>query len=422
MNFRAFLIFVFVLLPNVCFADGINSGDTAWMLVSSVLVLFMTIPGLALFYGGMVRKKNILSLSMQAFATACIISLLWFFVGYSLCFTQGNAFFGDLTNIALNKLSINSLSDTIPESLFVMFQMTFAIIAPVIIVGAVVERVKFSALILFLSLWIVLVYCPICHWVWGPEGWLDSLGVLDFAGGDVIHINAGIAGLVAAMVLGPRYNYKKDNMSPHNLIYAVIGGSLLWIGWFGFNAGSAATAGKAAAMAMLVTQIATAAAGVTWMFIEWYIHKKPSLLGIISGCVAGLVAITPAAGFVDPVGGLFTGIFGSAGCYWGVTVLKRKLNIDDSLDCWGIHGIGGIIGAVTTGIFACKSIGGTPGLLEGNFMQVPIQLVGVLSSIFYSGIVSYIILKVTDKMLGLRVALDDEQLGLDLSCHDEKLG
>ena len=344
----------------------INTGDTAWMLTSTALVLMMTIPGLALFYGGMVRKKNVLTIVMQCFAITCIVTVLWMVVGYSWAFTDGGGmqkYLGGMSQFMLKGMTLdstNALAGTIPESVFMTYQMTFAIITPALIVGAFADRMKFSALVLFMILWLLLVYAPIAHWVWGG-GFLGGAGVLDFAGGTVVHINAGIAGLVCALFLGKRYGYGTENMAPHNLVYSVTGAALLWVGWFGFNAGSAVAAGGRAGMAMAVTQIATAAAALAWMFVEWLVHKKPSVLGIISGAVAGLVAITPASGFVGPVGALWIGVAAGIGCFFAATTVKRALGYDDSLDVFGVHCVGGIIGAILTGVFALKAIGGASG-------------------------------------------------------------
>ncbi len=401
----------------------LDTGDTAWMLTSTALVLLMTIPGLALFYAGMVRHKNILATAMQSFATCCLMTVLWMVAGYSLAFSDGGAlndYVGGLSNLFLKDLSVDSMSGTIPESVFMTFQMTFAIITPALITGAFADRMKFSAMLLFLGAWMLLVYAPICHWVWGG-GFLGGDGVLDFAGGTVVHINAGIAGLVACIVLGKRRGYPTENMAPANLTLSVIGASLLWVGWFGFNAGSAVGANGAAGMAMTVTQIATATAALTWMFLEWILRKKPSVLGIVSGAVGGLVAITPASGFVDPMGALFIGIAAGAGCYWGAVWLKRKLGYDDSLDVFGVHGIGGIIGAILTGVFAVEAIGGTPGLLEGNPGQVWIQFYGILATVIYCAIASFILLKIVDVIVGLRVDEESEVVGLDQSLHGETL-
>ena len=403
--------------------DKLDTGDTAWMLVSTALVLFMTLPGLALFYGGMVRKKNVLSVVMQSFAVACFMSLLWMIIGYSLAFTDGgsvNAFVGGLSKMFLSGVDKDALSGTIPETVFMTFQMTFAIITPALITGAFADRMKFSSMLIFLSIWMVVVYAPITHWVWGG-GFMAGDGVLDFAGGTVVHINAGVAGLVAAIVLGKRHGYGTENMAPHNLVLSVIGASMLWVGWFGFNAGSAVGANGAAGMAMAVTQICTAAAAITWMLIEWVSRGKPSVLGIVSGAVSGLVAITPASGFVDPMGALIIGIIAGAVCYWGAVILKFKLGYDDSLDVFGVHGLGGIVGALLTGVFAIEAIGGTKGLLEGNATQVIVQLEGIVGTIIYCGIVTFIILKIIDAVMGLRVDEEAEIAGLDFNLHGESV-
>ncbi|MCP5367761.1 MAG: ammonium transporter [Hyphomicrobiales bacterium] len=399
----------------------LDTGDTAWMLTSTALVLMMTIPGLALFYGGMVRKKNVLATVMQSFATTCLVTVLWMVIGYSLAFSDGGAlqsWVGGAGKAFLAGIGTDSLSGTIPETVFVIFQMTFAIITPALIAGAFADRMKFSALLWFMGLWVVVVYAPICHWVWGG-GFLGSAGVLDFAGGTVVHINAGIAGLVSAIVLGRRTGYGSENMAPHNLVLSVIGASLLWVGWFGFNAGSAVAANGGAGMAMAVTQIATAAAALSWMCAEWMLRKKPSVLGIISGAVAGLVAITPASGFVGPTGALAIGIIAGIACYWGATWLKHVGKYDDSLDAFGVHGIGGIVGAILTGVFAVESVGGTKGLLEGNPGQVLIQVEGILATIVYCAVATFIILKVIDVVIGLRVDQDTEIGGLDINLHGE---
>ncbi len=402
-------------------APTLDSGDTAWMLTSTAIVLLMTIPGLALFYGGMVRKKNVLSVVMQAFALTCLMTLVWFAVGYSLAFTDGgslNSYVGGLSKMFLNGVTKDSLTGTIPESVFFTFQCTFAIITPVLIIGAFVDRMKFSAVLLFMVLWSIFVYAPITHWVWGG-GFLAGQGILDFAGGTVVHINAGIAGLVTAIFLGKRYGYGSENMAPHNLVYSVIGASLLWVGWFGFNAGSAAAANTSAGMAMAVTQIATAAAALAWMFIEWLIHKKPSILGIISGAVAGLVAITPAAGFVGPMGALWIGIASGLGCFFASTTVKRAIGYDDSLDVFGIHAVGGIIGAILTGVFAMEAIGGTPGLLEGNPGQVLTQIWGIIATIVWCALASFVILIIVNILVGVRVSQAAEVEGLDINLHGE---
>ena len=395
-----------------------NAGDTAWMLTSTCLVLLMTIPGVALLYGGMVSKKNIISTITQTFMITCLVTLLWFIVGYSLSFSEGsfNSFVGGFSNLFLKDVGVESLSGTIPESVFVVFQLTFAIITAALICGAVAERMNFSALVIFIAVWILLVYAPICHMVWGG-GLLASLGVLDFAGGTVVHINCGIAGLVAAIVLGER----KKRSRPHNLLLSLIGTSLLWVGWFGFNAGSAVAANGGAGMAMLVTQIATATAGLSWMFAEWGFGKKPSLLGILSGAIAGLVAITPAAGFVGPVGAFFIGLIAGIVCYWASTKLKNKFGYDDSLDVFGIHGVGGTVGAILTGIFAKEAIGGAAGLLEGNTGQLWLQFIGVAFTIVYTGVLTFVILKIVNLITPLRATPEEETQGLDLNQHGEQV-
>ncbi|PPR65429.1 MAG: Ammonia channel [Alphaproteobacteria bacterium MarineAlpha3_Bin1] len=399
----------------------LDTGDTAWMLTSTVLVLMMTIPGVALFYGGMVRKKNVLATVVQSFAVTCVMTVLWMIVGYSLAFTDGgaaNAFVGGLDKMLLRGIGVDTLSGTIPETVFMTFQMTFAIITPALITGALADRMKFSSLLVFLSLWMILVYAPITHWVWGG-GFLGDAGVLDFAGGTVVHINSGVAALVGCIVLGKRRGYGTENMAPHNLVLSVIGASMLWVGWFGFNAGSAVAANGGAGMAMAVTQIAAATAAVSWMVVEWIFRRKPSVLGIISGAVAGLVAITPASGYVDPFGALIIGLAAGLVCYWGAVVLKPKMGYDDTLDVFGVHGLGGITGALLTGVFAVEAIGGTPGLLEGNAGQVLIQLEGIIATIVYCAIATFIILKVVGAVMGLRVDEESEVGGLDYSLHGE---
>ena len=397
----------------------IDSGDTAWMLTSTALVVLMTIPGLALFYGGMVRKMNVLSVLMHVFAICCTISIAWMVLGYSLAFAEGGAYVGGLDRMLLSGLTLDGVTGTIPESVFMTFQMTFAIITPALIVGAFVERMKFSAMLVFVVLWSLIVYAPIAHWVWGPGGFLLNDGVLDFAGGTVVHINAGVAGLVCALVLGKRHGYGREPMPPHNLTLSLIGASLLWVGWFGFNAGSAAAANGRAGMAMAVTQIATAAAALTWMFAEWLTRSKPSLLGIISGAIGGLVAITPASGFVLPGGALVIGIAAGIACFWAAIWLKNALGYDDSLDVFGVHGIGGIVGALLTGVFAVEAVGGVPGLLEGNSGQIVTQIWGIAATIVWCGVASVVILKVVDTIIGLRVEQEVERDGLDLAIHGE---
>ena len=420
-----------LVFPGLALADEavLNSGDTAWMLTATALVLFMTIPGLALFYAGMVRSKNVLSVMMQCFAITGLISILWVVYGYSLAFdttgmekgvTNLNSFIGGLNKAFLSGLTPDSLIGAFPESVFIVFQMTFAIITPALIVGAFAERMKFSAMLIFMGVWFTLVYAPMCHMVWSGDGaFLWDEGVLDFAGGTVVHINAGIAGLVACLVLGKRKGYPTTPMAPHNLGYTLIGAAMLWIGWFGFNAGSAIAANGTAGMAMLVTQIATAAAALGWMFAEWVTHGKPSALGIASGVVAGLVAITPAAGTAGPMGALVIGLASGVICFFCATSLKRKLGYDDSLDAFGVHGIGGIVGAILTGVFAAPALGGF-GSVEDIGGQVWIQIVGVLVTVVYTGIVTFVILKVLDLVMGLRVSEEAESVGLDLSEHNER--
>ncbi len=397
----------------------LNGADTAWILTATALVLLMTLPGLALFYGGMVRKKNVLSTLMQSFAICCVATIVWMVLGYSLSFTEGNAFIGGLDRAFLSGLTVDAMHGTIPESLFMTFQLTFAVITPALITGAFADRMKFSALIVFTALWVVAVYAPVCHWVWGPGGFLADDGVLDFAGGTVVHVNAGIAGLVAAIVVGPRQGLGRSNFAPHNLVLTVIGGSLLWVGWFGFNGGSALAANGAAAMAVTVTHIGAAAAGVSWMGVEWLRTGKPSVLGIVTGAVGGLVVVTPAAGFITPGAALAMGLLGGVVCYWGATWLKHRFKYDDSLDCFGVHGIGGLVGAVLTGVFASEAVGGTAGALEGNLGQVWTQSWGVLVTVAYSGAASLALLLVLDRTMGLRVDDETERDGLDLGLHGE---
>jgi len=401
-------------------APKLDTGDTAWMLTSTALVLLMTIPGLCLFYGGMVRKKNVLSTVMNCFAITCLVTIVWLVAGYSLAFGEGGAYLGDLSKAFFAGIGKDTIfgTQTIPESVFAIFQLTFAIITPVLIVGAFVDRMKFSAMLWFMGLWSLVVYSPIAHWVWGG-GFLAGAGVLDFAGGTVVHLNAGVAGLVCALVVGKRRGYGAELMAPHNLVLSVAGASMLWVGWFGFNAGSAVAASGAAGMAMAVTQIATAAAALSWMSAEWLLRGKPSVLGIISGAVAGLVAITPASGFVNPVGALIIGIVAGICCYWGAMWLKRVCGYDDSLDVFGVHGIGGFVGAVLTGVFAVEAIGGTGGLIEGNAGQVLKQLYGIVATVIWCAVASFVLLKVIDVVIGLRVDAETEREGLDLEVHGE---
>ena len=409
--------------PTLIGTDKINSGDTAWMLTSTALVLMMTIPGLALFYGGMVRKKNVLATLMQSFAITCVVTLLWWLIGYSWAFTPGTAYLGGATRAFFNgmtimkdanKLTVSHLALTIPETVYAMFQLTFAIITPALIAGAFADRMKFSAMLVFMTVWSLVVYCPIAHWVWEPSGWLAVKGVLDYAGGTVVHINAGIAGLASCLVLGKRVGYGKEPMAPHNLTLTLIGASLLWVGWFGFNAGSAVAADGRAGMAMAATQIATAAAALGWMFAEWVVKGKPSVLGIASGAVAGLVAITPASGFVGPTPAVIIGIAAGVICFFAATSLKSALGYDDALDAFGVHCVGGIIGALLTGVFASKEISGSDG-------SVITQLWGVGTTLIYGFVMSFIILKVIDMTIGLRVTEEQEREGLDISLHGERV-
>ena len=404
--------------------DALDSGDTAWMITATALVLFMTIPGLSLFYAGMVRSKNVLSVMMQCFAITALATVLWMAYGYSLAFEDGgslNPLVGGLGKAFLSGVTVDTVSGTIPETVFMTFQMTFAIITPALIVGAFAERMKFSAMLWFMGLWLTIVYAPLCHWVWGG-GWLGDWGILDFAGGTVVHINAGITGLVAAIVLGKRKGYPTTAMPPNNLVLTVVGASMLWVGWFGFNAGSELAADGTAGMALAVTQIATAAAALGWMFSEWISHRKPSVLGIATGAIAGLVAITPASGSVGPFGALLIGIAAGVGCFFASTRIKRAFGYDDSLDVFGVHAVGGIIGALLTGIFAAEALGGA-GLGEGNSGiagQLGAQLVGVVATLVYSGVVSLVLLKVLDSVIGLRVDEEAETEGLDIALHDER--
>lgn len=409
--------------------NTLNSGDTAWMLVATVLVLLMTVPGLSLFYAGMVRTKNVLSVFMQCFAITALITILWMIYGYSMAFdTTGmvedvvnlNSVIGGLGKAFMAGVTTDTLVLGIPESVFATFQMTFAIITPALIVGAFAERIKFSALLVFMTLWFTVCYVPMAHMVWsGAGGLLWDWGVLDFAGGTVVHINAGIAGLVTCLMIGKRKGYPNTAMPPHNLTYTIMGAALLWVGWFGFNAGSAVSAGGTAGMAMLVTQVATAAAALAWMFAEWVAHGKPSVLGIASGAVAGLVAITPAAGTAGPEGALYLGISAGVVCFFAATALKRKIGYDDSLDVFGVHAVGGIVGAILTGVFASDVFGGA-GMANSISTQVGIQIKGVLFTIIYTGALSALLFKGVDMTMGMRVSDEDEASGLDLSSHNER--
>ena len=411
------------LMPEIASADELNGGNTAWILTSTALVLFMTLPGLSLFYAGLVRSKNVLTVLMQCFSIACLVSVLWLLGAYSFIFTDGgvlNGFIGGAEKILALGMGTADLSGDIPETVFFMFQMTFAIITPALIVGGFAERMKFSSMFWFSGLWLVLVYVPVCHWVWGG-GWLAEMGVMDFAGGIVIHINAGVAALVAAIVIGKRNGFPKIPMPPHNMTMVVAGAGMLWVGWFGFNAGSALTADGAAGMAMLVTHISAAAASLTWMFLEWKIHGKPSVLGIVTGMVAGLGTITPASGFVGPVGGLLIGISAGLICYYATQYIKTKLQIDDSLDVFSVHGVGGITGSLLTAVFAATEMGGL-GLPEGVTImsQVTVQFIAIFATIIWSAFFTFVILKVLDSTLGIRVTVEQEQEGLDVVLHNER--
>jgi Amt family ammonium transporter len=416
----------------------IEAGDIAWVLTSTALVLVMTIPGLALFYAGMVRKKNVLATMMQSFSLCALMSVVWMVLGYSLAFTNGNALIGDLSRAFLNGIANdwnrpftlgqgtgNATATAIPESVFILFQMAFAVITPAVVTGSFADRMRFSALLLFMTLWSLVVYAPLAHWVWGATGWLNVMGVADFAGGTVVEINSGVTGLVCALVLGRRLGYGQENMAPWNLSYAVIGASLLWVGWLGFNSGGALAANGRAAMAVLATQMAAAGATLSWSFAEWFLRKKPSVLGAISGAVAGLVAITPASGFVLPGSALIIGLIAGAVCFWAVTFLKPKLGYDDSLDVFGVHGIGGIIGMLATGVCAYGPLTATlalpTGTAVGGLPLLSIQALSIAVTITYAGVASFVLLKITDLLVGLRVTREEEREGLDIILHGEQL-
>lgn len=404
-------------------APALNGANTAWILTSTALVLFMTIPGLSLFYAGLVRSKNVLSVLMQCFAITCLVSILWLAFVYSLAFGDGGAMqpvLGGLGKFFFSGVTVDSMSGDIPETVFAMFQLTFAIITPALIVGGFAERMRFSAMLWFSVLWLVIVYAPVCHWVWGG-GWLGDMGLMDFAGGTVVHINAGVAALVAALVLNKRRGFPETPMPPHNLTMTVTGAAMLWVGWFGFNAGSALAADGNAGMAMLATHIGAAAGSLGWMFTEWLRYGKPSVLGIVTGMVAGLGTITPASGFVGPFGALVIGAVAGVACFWATQIVKRRLHIDDSLDVFPVHGIGGVIGTLLAGVFGAVSLGGL-GLPDGATIasQVGVQLVGIVVVTAWCGLASYIILKVVDALVGLRVNGDEETEGLDIVLHEEK--
>ena len=428
MNPRFLLLatLIALLIPATAGAqDALNAPDTSWILTSSALVLFMTLPGLALFYGGLVRSKNVLSVLIQCFSIAGISSILWFAFGYSLAFTEGNAFIGDFSKAFLAGVSRDTLSGGLPEPLFMLFQMTFAVITPALIIGGFAERMKFSSVLIFSAAWLIAVYVPITHWVWGG-GWLGQMGLYDFAGGTVVHITAGVAALVAAMVLGPRKGFGQAALTPHNLTMSTTGAGMLWVGWFGFNGGSALAANGDAAMAILVTHISASAGALTWMFIEWIKYGKPSALGIITGMVAGLGTITPASGFVGPGGALIIGLFAGAICFWATNTIKQKLKIDDSLDVFPVHGVGGILGTIMAGVFASTGLGVFSGYgfadgIESMGGQVWVQLIGVVATFAYTAVITWILLKITGGLTGgLRVSDEDEQRGLDITLHEER--
>ncbi len=408
-----------LMLPMTVYADEVNGADTAWVLTSTALVLFMTLPGLALFYSGLVRAKNVLSVLMQCFAIACTVSIIWMVIAYGLAFGDGgslNKFVGG-GKILMSGIGLDSVSGTIPETVFFMFQMTFAIITPALAVGAFAERMKFSALLWFTALFMVLVYAPVCHWVWGG-GWLADLGFMDFAGGSVVHINAGVAALVAALIIGNRNGFPDKPMPPHNMTLTVMGASMLWVGWFGFNAGSALTAGSSAGMAMVATHISAAAGSLAWMACEWVKHGKPSVLGIVTGMVAGLATITPASGYVGPVGALIIGISAGVVCYFATQYVKRSLKIDDSLDVFTVHGLGGMLGLLLTAVFAASLDG--LGLETSMGAQFVTQLIGIVATTIWCAVLCFIILKLIDKTIGLRVSIDEETEGLDIVLHNER--
>lgn len=419
------ILLVALTLPGYVYAqDGIVAADTAWILTATALVLFMTIPGLSLFYAGLVRGKNVLSVLMQCFALTCLMSVLWYVLGYSLAFSEGNAFVGGLNNLFMAEVTKESLSGTIPEALFAGFQMTFAVITPALIVGAFAERMKFSAMLIFSSIWLIAVYAPVCHWVWGG-GWLSELGVLDFAGGIVVHITAGVAALVAALVIGNRKNWPHTAMPPHNMTMTVTGAGMLWVGWFGFNAGSALAADENAAMALVATHLSASMGSLAWMACEWKKFGKPSVLGIVTGMVAGLGTITPASGSVSPAAAIIIGLLAGVVCFNATLFIKQKLKIDDSLDVFPVHGVGGILGTLLVGVFCATELGPFSGYGFGGDNasisdQMTAQLIGIFSTIAYTAVVTWVILKLVDAITGLRVDEEDEYRGLDLSLHEEK--
>ena len=423
---KAVLVLATVLLPELAMAQEgqLNAANTSWILTSTALVLFMTLPGLSMFYAGLVRSKNVLSVFMQCFAVACLMSILWFAVGYSIAFSEGNAYLGDFSKAFMAGIGRDTLSGDIPESLFMAFQMTFAIITPALIVGGFAERMRFSSMLLFSAIWLLLVYAPITHWVWGG-GWLGSMGLYDFAGGTVVHITAGVAALVAAIVMGPRKGFQTTAMPPHNLTMAVAGAGMLWVGWFGFNGGSALAANGDAAMALLVTHISAACGSLMWMTMEWLKHGKPSVLGIVTGMVAGLGTITPASGYVGPAGAMVIGLLAGFVCYNATTFLKQRLKLDDSLDVFPVHGVGGMLGTLMAGVFASTELGVFSGYgfadgISSMGGQVKVQLIGIVSTLLYTVVVTFIVLKIVDALTGLRVDSDEETEGLDLVLHDER--
>ncbi len=420
-----YILTLLALMPGFAMAETLDTGDTAWILTSTALVLFMTLPGLCFFYAGLVRSKNVLSVLMQCFAIACIASIIWLIAGYSLAFGEGNAFIGDLSKAFLNGVGKETLSGTLPEPLFFTFQMTFAIITPALIVGGFAERMKFSSVLLFSSAWLVLVYLPVCHWVWGG-GWLAEMGMLDFAGGTVVHITAGVAALVAALVIKNRNGYGTASMIPHNLTMTMGGAGMLWVGWFGFNGGSAVAANGDAAMAMLVTHISAATGALTWMFIEWFKYGKPSVLGIVTGMVAGLGTITPASGYVGPAAALVIGLLAGIVCFYCTNLIKQKWKIDDSLDVFPVHGVGGILGTFLAGIFCSTDLGIFSGYGFGGDNtsigeQLQVQLIGIAATFVYTAVVSFVLLKLVGVLTkGLRVERDAEIQGLDITSHEER--
>ena len=424
-SIKSLLLFT-LLLPGAAFAeDGLSGSNTAWILTSTALVLFMTLPGLALFYGGLVRTKNVLSVLMQCFAIGGIVTILWLVVGYSLAFGEGNAWIGDFSRVFMSGVGKETLSGDIPEALFMLFQMTFAIITPALIIGGFAERMKFSSMVIFSALWLLAVYVPVTHWVWGG-GWLGEMGLYDFAGGTVVHITAGVAALVAALVLGPRRGFGTTAMPPHNMTMTVTGAGMLWVGWFGFNGGSALASNGDAAMAMLVTHISAATGAMTWMLMEWIKHGKPSVLGVVTGMVAGLGTITPASGFVGPAGALIIGFLAGSICYFATITLKQKLKIDDSLDVFPVHGVGGILGTFLAGVFSATSLGVFSGFgfadgIETMGKQVSVQLTGIVATILFTAVMTWVILKVTSILTsGLRVTEEQEIQGLDIHMHEER--